>query len=231
MADAVPGSERRLTPEERLELARRHEERAATRRRPPRLLPRHHRVAAPGPLAQPRHDAGRARRPRQARDALREGGPAPRLRAGARAGARAPRRRGARALRRLPRAADRRAPGRAAGSAPAAFDPVLSRAAVSALLRARGLPLVRGARARDGCDPRGVARRHAARRACSERVFASDDAERRGLAGAQGAPTWNGFYFYRHGERREANHALCPRTVGDPRDRCRSAGSASTHRK
>ena len=46
----------------------------------------------------------------------------------------------------------------------------------------------------------------------SERVFVSDEAERRGLAGDQGAPGWNGFYFYRHGERREQSHALCPRT-------------------
>ena len=46
----------------------------------------------------------------------------------------------------------------------------------------------------------------------AERVFGSDEAERLGLAGAQGAPSWNGFYFYRHGERRDDNHALCPRT-------------------
>lgn len=46
----------------------------------------------------------------------------------------------------------------------------------------------------------------------SERVFASDEAERRGLAGGQDAPTWSGFYFYRHGKRRDANHASCPRT-------------------
>jgi aspartate beta-hydroxylase len=46
----------------------------------------------------------------------------------------------------------------------------------------------------------------------SERVFLSDEAEQRGLAGAAGAPSWNGFYFWRHGERRDSNHALCPRT-------------------
>ena len=45
-----------------------------------------------------------------------------------------------------------------------------------------------------------------------ERVFLSDESERRGLAGAAGAPSWNGFYFWRHGERRDANHALCPTT-------------------
>ena len=46
----------------------------------------------------------------------------------------------------------------------------------------------------------------------SERVFASDEAERRGLAGGQAATAWQGFYFYRHGKRRDENHALCPRT-------------------
>ena len=46
----------------------------------------------------------------------------------------------------------------------------------------------------------------------SERVFASDAAERLGLAGDRGSSSWNGFYFYRHGERRDNNHALCPRT-------------------
>jgi aspartate beta-hydroxylase len=45
-----------------------------------------------------------------------------------------------------------------------------------------------------------------------ERVFLSDEAERRGLAGGSGAPSWKGFYFWRHGERRDENHALCPRT-------------------
>ena len=46
----------------------------------------------------------------------------------------------------------------------------------------------------------------------NERVFTDDLAESSGLKGAQGAPSWNGFYFYRHGERRDENHALCPRT-------------------
>jgi aspartate beta-hydroxylase len=46
----------------------------------------------------------------------------------------------------------------------------------------------------------------------SERVFGGDAAERLGLAGADGAPSWRGFYFWRHGQRRDANHALCPRT-------------------
>jgi aspartate beta-hydroxylase len=46
----------------------------------------------------------------------------------------------------------------------------------------------------------------------AERVFVSDEAERLGLAGGAGTPAWNGFYFFRHGERRAENHALCPRT-------------------
>lgn len=45
-----------------------------------------------------------------------------------------------------------------------------------------------------------------------ERVFMDDDAERKGLGRATGEATWTGFYFYRHGERRDENHALCPRT-------------------
>src|SRR5688572_19014979 len=49
------------------------------------------------------------------------------------------------------------------------------------------------------------------RASLSERVFDSDAAERIGLAGEE-APSWNGFYFWRHGERREDNHAACPRT-------------------
>jgi aspartate beta-hydroxylase len=46
----------------------------------------------------------------------------------------------------------------------------------------------------------------------SERVFTSTAAEQLGLAGEQGAPSWTGFYFWRHGERRDRNHASCPRT-------------------
>jgi len=46
----------------------------------------------------------------------------------------------------------------------------------------------------------------------SERVFVTDEAESLGLKGGETAPSWNGFYFYRHGERRDENHALCPRT-------------------
>jgi aspartate beta-hydroxylase len=50
------------------------------------------------------------------------------------------------------------------------------------------------------------------RAANAERVFASDEAERRGLAGGADAASWKGFYFFRHGERRGENHALCRRT-------------------
>jgi aspartate beta-hydroxylase len=46
----------------------------------------------------------------------------------------------------------------------------------------------------------------------AERVFGSLDAERLGLAGREATPSWNGIYFYRHGERRAEAHALCPRT-------------------
>ena len=46
-----------------------------------------------------------------------------------------------------------------------------------------------------------------------ERVFDSDAAQARGLAGRDSAPSWNGIYFYRHGERRAQSHALCPHTA------------------
>ncbi len=46
----------------------------------------------------------------------------------------------------------------------------------------------------------------------SEQVFVNEAAENLGLAGTRGAPTWNGFYFYRHGERRGEIHTLCPHT-------------------
>lgn len=45
-----------------------------------------------------------------------------------------------------------------------------------------------------------------------ERVFADDSEERSGLAAASGIPGWEGLYFYRHGERRDKNHRICPRT-------------------
>lgn len=46
-----------------------------------------------------------------------------------------------------------------------------------------------------------------------ERVFTSDAEEQAGLSGSRGAPGWDGFYFYRHGARRDENCARCPRTA------------------
>jgi aspartate beta-hydroxylase len=45
----------------------------------------------------------------------------------------------------------------------------------------------------------------------SERVFGSAELERQNLRGIE--PSWNGYYFYRHGVRREDNCASCPRTA------------------
>jgi aspartate beta-hydroxylase len=46
-----------------------------------------------------------------------------------------------------------------------------------------------------------------------ERVFTTDTEEQAGLSGSQGAPGWDGFYFYRHGARRDENRERCPRTA------------------
>jgi aspartate beta-hydroxylase len=47
-----------------------------------------------------------------------------------------------------------------------------------------------------------------------ERVFDSETLERTNLRGGLDAPpSWTGFYFYRHGEKREDNCAACPRTA------------------
>ena len=46
-----------------------------------------------------------------------------------------------------------------------------------------------------------------------ERVFGSDALEQENLRGYDAAPSWNGYYFYRHGERREENCAACPGTA------------------
>lgn len=46
-----------------------------------------------------------------------------------------------------------------------------------------------------------------------ERVFTSDELERVNLKGLKGAPSWNGYYFYRHGVRRADNCAACPKTA------------------
>jgi aspartate beta-hydroxylase len=44
-----------------------------------------------------------------------------------------------------------------------------------------------------------------------ERVFGSQELEAENLRGE--APSWNGYYFYRHGEQREENRAACPITA------------------
>jgi aspartate beta-hydroxylase len=47
-----------------------------------------------------------------------------------------------------------------------------------------------------------------------ERVFTSDELERENLRGGLDVPpSWNGYYFYRHGERREDNCSACPATA------------------
>jgi aspartate beta-hydroxylase len=46
-----------------------------------------------------------------------------------------------------------------------------------------------------------------------ERVFTGDQVEQQNLRGSDGAPTWNGYYFYRHGVRREDNCSACPVTT------------------
>jgi aspartate beta-hydroxylase len=51
------------------------------------------------------------------------------------------------------------------------------------------------------------------REGVGERVFDNDAAEAHGLAGEGSKPTWNGIYFYRHGERRAESLALCPQTA------------------
>jgi aspartate beta-hydroxylase len=47
----------------------------------------------------------------------------------------------------------------------------------------------------------------------SERVFGSEALEDENLRGHGTAPSWNGYYFYRHGERREDNCTACPATA------------------
>jgi aspartate beta-hydroxylase len=46
-----------------------------------------------------------------------------------------------------------------------------------------------------------------------ERVFTSDALEQQNLRGVGAAPTWNGYYFYRHGQRREDTCSSCPITA------------------
>jgi aspartate beta-hydroxylase len=46
-----------------------------------------------------------------------------------------------------------------------------------------------------------------------ERVFLNEAVERVNLRGVENEPSWNGYYFYRHGVRREDNCAACPATA------------------
>jgi aspartate beta-hydroxylase len=45
-----------------------------------------------------------------------------------------------------------------------------------------------------------------------ERVFTSEELEQQNLRGIDAPPSWTGYYFYRHGVRREDNCASCPAT-------------------
>jgi aspartate beta-hydroxylase len=47
-----------------------------------------------------------------------------------------------------------------------------------------------------------------------ERVFTNESLEQRNLRGLKSPPSWNGYYFYRYGERREENCVACPVTTG-----------------
>jgi aspartate beta-hydroxylase len=47
----------------------------------------------------------------------------------------------------------------------------------------------------------------------AERVFTSAELERENLRGDGAEPTWTGYYFFRHGVRREGNCAQCPVTT------------------
>jgi aspartate beta-hydroxylase len=46
-----------------------------------------------------------------------------------------------------------------------------------------------------------------------ERVFHDGELEQQNLRGLAEPPSWNGYYFYRHGERRADNCAACPKTA------------------
>jgi aspartyl/asparaginyl beta-hydroxylase (cupin superfamily) len=46
-----------------------------------------------------------------------------------------------------------------------------------------------------------------------ERVFGSEPIEQENLRGYDATPSWNGYYFYRHGKRREGNCSSCPVTA------------------
>jgi aspartate beta-hydroxylase len=47
----------------------------------------------------------------------------------------------------------------------------------------------------------------------AERVFDSEALENENLRGYDATPSWTGYYFYRHGERRKDNCAACPITA------------------
>lgn len=47
----------------------------------------------------------------------------------------------------------------------------------------------------------------------AERVFENEALENENLRGYATTPSWTGYYFYRHGERREDNCAACPVTA------------------
>ncbi|MDB6092146.1 MAG: aspartyl beta-hydroxylase [Gammaproteobacteria bacterium] len=47
-----------------------------------------------------------------------------------------------------------------------------------------------------------------------ERVFESEALEAQNMRGLEAAPSWNGYYFFRHGERRDDNCRSCPATTG-----------------
>ncbi|MBL8269680.1 aspartyl/asparaginyl beta-hydroxylase domain-containing protein [Steroidobacter sp.] len=46
-----------------------------------------------------------------------------------------------------------------------------------------------------------------------ERVFTTEAIEQQNLRGLQSPPSWNGYYFYRHAQRRADNCAVCPATA------------------
>lgn len=46
-----------------------------------------------------------------------------------------------------------------------------------------------------------------------ERVFTTEELEKQNLRGLDVPPSWNGYYFYRHGVRREDNCSSCPATA------------------
>ena len=46
-----------------------------------------------------------------------------------------------------------------------------------------------------------------------ERVFTTEELERENLRGLDVPPSWNGYYFYRHGVRRDDNCSSCPATA------------------